>query len=213
MTPKFQFLVNQWMLQCFGAEIAADTQERNHRFLEEALELVQSCGCSVSEAHQLVDYVFNRPVGEKGQEVGGVAVTLAALCNAQQISIGEESERELIRIWQKIEQIRAKQAAKPHHSPLPEATVRDSQSLNELAHEIAEDDSKVQIDSATFTVTGPDGNRWYDSHQVYEPALPFVERAINYLDAAGILKYCPDAPHLVGWDEDDTGETETPEAA
>mgnify|MGYP006958842284 CR=1 FL=1 len=61
-------------------EHASDKAERSHRFLEEALELVQACGCSASEAHQLVDYVFGRAVGHASQEAGGVMVTLAALC-------------------------------------------------------------------------------------------------------------------------------------
>lgn len=116
----FQDRVQPWMLECFGAEIAADQQERNHRFLEEALELVQACGATASEAHQLVDYVYGRPVGEKHQEVGGVMVTLAALCLAQGLDMHAAGETELARIWAKVEQIRAKQAAKPKHSPLPE---------------------------------------------------------------------------------------------
>lgn len=117
----FQHEVRRWLLQCFGAEIAEDTQERNHRFLEEALELVQSCGCSAEHAHQLVDYVFGRPVGEKGQEVGGVMVTLAALCVAQGLGLSYESAKELRRIHgaNVMEQIRAKQATKPKFSPLP----------------------------------------------------------------------------------------------
>lgn len=119
-TP-FQSRVQPWMLACFGEVIAADREERNHRFLEEALELVQACGCSQSEAHQLVDYVFGRPVGEKTQEVGGVMVTLAALCLAQDLDMHENAETELARIWTKVEAIRAKQAAKPKHSPLPVA--------------------------------------------------------------------------------------------
>lgn len=117
---SFQGRVKPWMLSCFGGAIANDRQERNHRFLEEALELVQSCGCSQTEAHQLVDYVFGRPIGEKSQEVGGVMVTLAALCLAQQVDMHDAGETELARIWTKVEQIRAKQAAKPKHSPLPE---------------------------------------------------------------------------------------------
>ncbi|GJG92883.1 hypothetical protein [Cupriavidus pauculus] len=116
----FQLRVKPWMLECFGAEISADAEERNHRFLEEALELVQACGCSRSEAHQLVDYVFSRPVGEKHQEVGGVMVTLAALCLAQSLDMHAAGETELARVWTKVDQIRAKQAAKPKHSPLPQ---------------------------------------------------------------------------------------------
>lgn len=116
----FQTRVQPWLLECFGPVIAGDTRERNHRFLEEGLELVQALGCSQADAHQLVDYVYGRPIGEKSQEVGGVMVTLAALCLAQQLDMHDCGEAELSRIWTKIEQIRAKQAAKPKHSPLPE---------------------------------------------------------------------------------------------
>ena len=118
---SFQDRVRPWMLECFGAVISADAQERNHRFLEEALELVQACGATQSEAHQLVDYVFGRPVGEPNQEVGGVMITLAALCHAQRLNMHAAGEVELSRIWTKVAQIRAKQAAKPKHSPLPAA--------------------------------------------------------------------------------------------
>ena len=117
----FQSSVQPWMLACFGAEISTDRQERNHRFLEEALELVQACGATESEAHQLVDYVYGREIGDPVQEVGGVMVTLAALCLAHGMDMHAAGETELARIWTKVEQIRAKQAAKPAMSPLPGA--------------------------------------------------------------------------------------------
>lgn len=118
---NFQDRVHEWMLQCFGAKVAADQTERNHRFLEEALELVQSGGCTASEAHQLVDYVFGRPIGQHAQEVGGVMVTLAALCTAfeNDMDICGWVEVKRITAPEMIEKIRAKQAAKPKHSPLP----------------------------------------------------------------------------------------------
>lgn len=119
---SFQVRTAIWMQHCFGPEISADKTERNHRFLEEALELVQACNCTQSEAHQLVDYVYGRDVGEIHQEVGGVMVTLAALCEAYGISMHDCGEIELTRIWTKTEQIRAKRATKPKHSPLPETT-------------------------------------------------------------------------------------------
>ncbi|MDH1477750.1 hypothetical protein N5F13_25025 [Comamonas thiooxydans] len=133
-SQKFQQRVQPWMMTCFGPEISADRIERNHRFLEEALELVQSLGCTASEAHQLVDYVFGRPVGEPVQEAGGVMVTLAALCLASGLDMHACGETELARIWTKVEAIRAKQAAKPKHSPLPmhapeaQADARDAES-------------------------------------------------------------------------------------
>lgn len=117
----FQNRVQPWMMACFGKEISSDAIERNHRFIEEALELVQACGCTQDEAHQLVDYVYGRPVGDKKQEVGGVMVTLAALCLAHGLDMHEAADIELARIWTKVEQIRAKQASKPKHSPLPAA--------------------------------------------------------------------------------------------
>src|SRR5258706_7759073 len=115
----FQESVQPWLLMCFGGVIAADTIERNHRFLEESLELVQACSGTADEAHQLVDYVFGRQVGDKAQEVGGVMVTLAALCLAQGLDMHAAGETELARIWTKVEAIRAKQAAKPKYRPLP----------------------------------------------------------------------------------------------
>ncbi|WP_419902103.1 DUF551 domain-containing protein [Kiloniella sp.] len=127
LPPSFQAGVDSWMEACFGSEISKDRIERNHRFLEEALELVQSTGCTSSEAHQLVDYVFNRPVGELSQEVGGVIVTLAALCSANDTNLEQNGWTELERIWEKKNQIRAKQAAKPKHSPLPEDPFENSE--------------------------------------------------------------------------------------
>lgn len=109
----FQWRVHRWMLDCFGARISSDPVERNHRFLEESLELVQALGCSKAEALQLVEYVYGRPKGEPVQEVGGVMVTLAALCHANGMSMDVCAEEELVRICGKIEEIRAKQAQKP----------------------------------------------------------------------------------------------------
>jgi hypothetical protein len=117
----FQQRVIPWMDKCFGPEISSDAVERNHRFLEESLELVQALGCKSSEAHQLVDYVYGRPLGEPFQEVGGVMVTLAALCIASNLDMHKNGETELTRIWTMVEKIRAKQAVKPKHSPIPEA--------------------------------------------------------------------------------------------
>lgn len=119
---SFQDRVSEWMQTCFGPQISADRLERRDRFLEEALELVQTLPeFTADRAHALVDYVFNRPTGRTEQEVGGVSVTLAALCEAEWIDQQHWAEVELARINAPdvIEKIRAKQAGKPTGSALP----------------------------------------------------------------------------------------------
>lgn len=115
----YQERIHEWMLECFGPAIAADLQERGYRFLEEALELVQVSNVSRTDAHKLVDYVYDREEGEPFQEVGGVLVCLASLCTARQLDMNECGEKELARVWSKIDAIRAKHASKPIKSPLP----------------------------------------------------------------------------------------------
>lgn len=118
----YQSRVRHWVVMCFGEEVANNVRERNFRFLEEALELVQANGATADEARELIDYVFNRPVGEVPQEVGGVMTTLAALCCASKIDMYNEARTELSRIVDPavVEKIRAKQASKPKpDGPLP----------------------------------------------------------------------------------------------
>lgn len=112
---SFQARVAPWLIECFGAEIAHDKFERNKRFLEESLELVQSCGLTADAAHQMVEYVYGRDIGEKWQETGGVMVTLAALCFAQGIDMRGAGETELSRINRPdvIAKVREKQRTKP----------------------------------------------------------------------------------------------------
>lgn len=119
MESNFQQRVLEWVKACFGASSIVNLEERNHRFIEEALELVQATGMPKDAAHQLVDYVYSRPAGEPHQEVGGVMITLAALCSAAGLAMGEDGETELRRCWRKVDVIRAKDAAKPRGSVLP----------------------------------------------------------------------------------------------
>lgn len=117
---SFQERVEGWLKACFPEAVLSDRTERTHRFLEEALELAQANGCSREDATALVNYVYGRPVGIPDLEVGGVMVTLAALCSASAINMDDAGDKELSRNWNRIETIRAKQAAKPHGSPLPQ---------------------------------------------------------------------------------------------
>ncbi|WP_222104613.1 hypothetical protein [Cupriavidus campinensis] len=143
----FQSRVVPWLKVCFGVKIMADKMERNQRFFEEATELVQANGMSQEDCHKLVDYVYGRPIGELHQEVGGVMVTLAALCNASKIDMHEAGDTELARVWTKIEQIRAKQAAKPKGSPLPQTddSVSEADRLDWLMMQCNVDDMGIDM--------------------------------------------------------------------
>lgn len=178
----FQERVAPWMGACFTSEIAADTVERNDRFIEEALELIQACGSSRDRAHALVDYVFDRPVGEKAQEVGGVMVTLAALCLAQGIDMHEAGDVELARVWTKIEQIRTKQAAKPKGSALPEwkPTHRHYKGgLYRVLHEATHSETEL----AMTVYEGQDGRRWARPSEMFNEDLPDGRRRFQPIGA------------------------------
>lgn len=112
---SFQKRATEWAKRCFGERLTADAQERNFRFAEEALELVQACGMNRFEVQRALDYVYGRPVGEKRQEVGGVYTTFALLCEAHGIDMVGEGERDLMEIDnpEKTEAIRVKRDKKP----------------------------------------------------------------------------------------------------
>lgn len=120
----YQRMIDGWMEECFQGVTPLEQRKsiRSARFLEEALELYQANGLSKESALQLVDYVFNRPVGEPHQEVGGVMVTLAALCTPCGIDLNSAAVSELERINtpEMMDKIRRKQASKVDpDGPLP----------------------------------------------------------------------------------------------
>lgn len=109
---NYQHEVDQWAKHCFGPEITQDVGVRNLRFIEEAIELVQALGCTKEDTLKLVDHVYNRPVGDPPQEVGGVLVTLAALCNASHLDMEQCGKDEIARCWKAIDAIREKNKTK-----------------------------------------------------------------------------------------------------
>lgn len=115
----FQKRVDDFVTEAFSPVDARSVEERTYRFVEEALELAQSTGCTREEAMRLVEYVFSRPVGERWQEAGGTMLTLCALCTAVGLDHEECGERELERARGKIDVIRQKHLSKPRRSPLP----------------------------------------------------------------------------------------------
>ena len=98
-----------------------DLAERRDRFGEESLELQQALGQTREAAHALVDYVYGRPVGEPGPELGGTAYTLAALAGQANLDLRACAEAELERIStpEMVARIRAKRATRHGRGPLP----------------------------------------------------------------------------------------------
>lgn len=110
----FQERIKSWLGQVFDAEVRNSVTERALRLCEEALELAQALECDRAQVHKLVDYVFDRDIGNVGQEIAGTMVTLAAVATAAGVDLEEVSLAEVKRIEQPeiIEKIRARQAEK-----------------------------------------------------------------------------------------------------
>ena len=93
-----QIAVLAWARAAFSDEQATSLPQRGLRLLEEAIELFQACGGSEDIAHRLVGFVFGRPPGEVGRELGGVGVTVLALAAAAGLSADAEELREIDRV-------------------------------------------------------------------------------------------------------------------
>jgi len=116
----FQARVYDWMRKCFQTPDAVQPDQRAFRFIEEALEAVQASGTSREDVLRVVEYVYSRPPGIVGQEIGGVMVTLAGLATSWGLSLEYAAQKELERCEENTEKIRAKDLAKPKRSPLPQ---------------------------------------------------------------------------------------------
>lgn len=103
-----------WAVRTFGSETALDKKERSLRFLEEALEVVQSLDLPKEDCLRMVDYVYSRDKGGPCSEIGGALVTLRALAEFLELNSDECLRQEFNRINTPsvIERCRRKQAQK-----------------------------------------------------------------------------------------------------
>jgi hypothetical protein len=89
-------------------------RERSFRFLEEALELVQSTGLSLNDVQAVVNHVYSRrPELDVRKEVAGAQITLFTLASAMDIDVEFETEIEVRRIKLNVDAIRTKHEEKP----------------------------------------------------------------------------------------------------
>ena len=84
-------------------------------------ELLQAAGMTREQVLQLVDYVFARPVGEPGQEIGGTLTCLAGLATLLRFDMAACGERELERVStpEIMAKIRGKRSRRHGRGPLP----------------------------------------------------------------------------------------------
>jgi NTP pyrophosphatase (non-canonical NTP hydrolase) len=108
-----QTMIADWARLAFGHDEATSLPQRGIRLLEETIEAFQAVGGAEDKAIELVKYVFARPAGKIGQELGGVAVTTLALAAAAGLSADEEERREVQRVLNKpLGEFTARNAAK-----------------------------------------------------------------------------------------------------
>lgn len=110
---EFQAKARAWMRDCFGPTAYQDREKRAKRFMEEALELVQACDLPKESVLKIVDYVYSRQVGGRVDEMGGTMLTLSCLASSYGIDQSLAAEHILGSVWNRIERIREKDAAKP----------------------------------------------------------------------------------------------------
>lgn len=108
-----QQVVHDFCVRAFGADHASSVEQRAVRLLEECIEAYQAAHGSAEMAHRLIDYIFAKPAGSLGQELGGVGVTVLALAHAAGLSADDAEVKEIERVLSKPpEWFTARNAAK-----------------------------------------------------------------------------------------------------
>lgn len=175
----FQARVHDWMTKCFARPDAMLPAQRSFRFIEEALELVQSSGTSREDVLRLVEYVYGRPAGVIDQEIGGVMVTLSGLATSFGLSMDYAGNAELARCEKNTEKIRAKDLAKPQRSPLPGLAEQIADAQRRIA--AWPDDVRTAMSLSTRTAEKANEPRW--DCRCDDPSCPYcgprLAREIN----------------------------------
>jgi uncharacterized coiled-coil protein SlyX len=113
-----QTRVGKFMTRCFGERWASydNVPERGLRFFEEACELAQACGLTLSQACPVIIHVYGKPRGTASVEVGDVVVTLAALSETYRLVMNSCGRGAIARLEADgPEKLREKHDAKPDY--------------------------------------------------------------------------------------------------
>lgn len=86
-----------WAERVFGDD-AKDRRILALRFLEEALELVQTQGLKPHDLEHVKKRVFSRPPGDVKNEIGGVMVTLYCMAGHLGLDVDSCEATEIVRV-------------------------------------------------------------------------------------------------------------------
>jgi len=122
---NFQNRTWAWLKKCFGDEAYVYTkEERCARVIEEFAELMQALDYPADQVLLGVSKVYARShSGEVEQEIGGVYVTLAALCATLNVNGEALADLELSRVEGKIPEIREKNRVRRFVNQINEANM------------------------------------------------------------------------------------------
>jgi hypothetical protein len=96
-----QILAVDWGYRCFGMDHIVDKRVRALRCAEEAVELAQACFVDKDTVLKMVDMIYDRPMGDPKQEIGGVLITAAVIANAFESTAHDLMLKELRRVLDK----------------------------------------------------------------------------------------------------------------
>lgn len=106
--------VDIWLRDCVGHEVADNLEERNNRFCEEALELLQACGYTRQQIDAMADVVYSKsPSTDIAGACADVMVCLMPLARARQIDLTTALRETIKRNWANSNAIREKNRHKP----------------------------------------------------------------------------------------------------
>lgn len=94
-------IATDWARRCFGDDHVRNLKIRSLRNLEETVELAQATGLPRETALLCVNKVYDKPVGNVDQEIGGAMMTLVVLANSIGRDPEELLEREVRRVLTK----------------------------------------------------------------------------------------------------------------
>ncbi len=86
-----------WAVETFGP-VADNRHERAMRFIEEATELVQSCGLSRETVEAITERAYSRRAGQIGKELAQAGMTLEALAAHLGADLSHEIGNEFNRV-------------------------------------------------------------------------------------------------------------------